>query len=240
MMKAMILAAGRGERMRPLTDNTPKPLLKVNGKALIEYHVENLAKAGFKEIVINHAHLGSQIEDYLGNGNRYGVKIAYSPEQQGALDTGGGIFNAIHLLGDDHFIVVNGDIWTDFPFDRLPLDFKGFVHLVLVDNPAHNPQGDFLLRAGKVLDREGARLTYSGIGMYSSALFSDCKPGPFSIVPLLKGAMQAGLVSGEHYMGYWSDIGTPQRLEAINAWLGGECKDPVPDDPKNLYSSNYD
>lgn len=220
-MKAMILAAGRGERLRPLTDNTPKPLLQVGPKRLIEYHLENLRDAGMVDIVINTAWLGGQVRQHLGDGSSYGVNIVYSPEPEGALETGGGILAALPLLGDEPFIVVNGDIWTDYPFAGMRLDPAMLAHLVLVDNPAHNPDGDFRLDAGSVHDGSGSSgLTFSGIGVYSPDLFSGCKPGRFPLAPLLREAMKSDAVSGEHYRGRWFDIGTEQRLLQLDADLG--------------------
>ncbi len=218
-MKAMILAAGRGERMRPLTDRTPKPLLTVGGKPLIQYHLEALARAGVRDIVINHAHLGAQIEQALGDGSRFGVLIHYSPEPEGALETGGGIFQALPLLGPAPFLVVNGDIWTDYPFERLPERPQGLAHLVLVGNPPHHPQGDFALHDGQVLEDGGHRLTFSGIGVYVPALFAGCEPGRFPLAPLLRRAMAGGQVGGEHYRGRWVDVGTPGRLAELDAML---------------------
>lgn len=215
-MKAMILAAGQGERMRPLTDDTPKPLLRIGGQTLIEHHIHALAQAGFTELVINHAHLGEQIVAALGDGNAYGVEIRYSPETPAALETGGGIFNALPLLGDAPFLVLNADIWTDFPLAELPRQIEGLAHLVLVDNPEHHAQGDFSLSAGQVSQRGPAMLTFGGIGVYSPELFSACKAGAFPLAPLLRQAMDENRVSGEHYQGSWFDIGTPERLEAVN------------------------
>ncbi len=217
-MKAMILAAGRGERMRPLTDTTPKPLLKAGGKRLIEYHLEALADAGFHDIVINHAHLGEQIEQVLGDGRRYGVRIAYSAEGQ-ALETGGGIFRALPLLGEGPFLVINGDVWCDYPYERLLRRDVAHAHLVLVDNPPQHPQGDFVLEHGKVHDKKGARLTFSGIGVYHPQLFAGCEAGAFALAPLLRRAMALGLVGGEHYRGRWFDIGTPERLRQLDQLL---------------------
>jgi len=217
-MKAMILAAGRGERMRPLTDHTPKPLLRAGAKRLIEYHIEALAQAGFSEVVINHAHLGEQIEQVLGDGGRYGVVIHYSAEGT-ALETGGGIFHALPLLGDEPFLVINGDVWCDYPYERLRQQNVQWAHLVLVDNPPQHPQGDFVLRDGMVYDEEGERLTFSGIGIYHPRLFASCQPGAFPLAPLLRQAMAEGRVSGEHYRGWWSDIGTPERLEQLDLQL---------------------
>jgi MurNAc alpha-1-phosphate uridylyltransferase len=216
-MKAMILAAGRGERMRPLTDTTPKPLLRIGGQMLIEHHVHALLRAGITELVINHAHLGEQIVRALGNGSAYGVSIQYSAEGDAALDTGGGIFNALPMLGAAPFLVVNADIWTDFDFSGLPRDIDGFAHLVMVDNPPHHPAGDFSLSEGKLSRQGPAMLTYSGIGLYRPELFAGCAPGAFPLAPLLHAAMDDGQVSGEHYTGRWFDIGTPERLAAVNA-----------------------
>jgi MurNAc alpha-1-phosphate uridylyltransferase len=221
-MKALVLAAGRGERMRPLTDSVPKPLLLAGGKALIEYSIAALARAGITELVINHAHLGAQIEQKLGDGSRYGVRIAYSPEPDGALDTGGGIFQALPLLGDAPFLVVNGDVWTDFPFETLSLPRDSLAHLILVDNPPHHPDGDFCLEQGRVHPGgRGPRLTFSGIGVYSPRLFAGCAHGIFPLIPLLRSAMERGEVSGERYAGLWFDIGTPERLAALNQRLAG-------------------
>jgi MurNAc alpha-1-phosphate uridylyltransferase len=215
-MKAMLLAAGRGERMRPLTDHTPKPLLRVAGHTLIERHIEALARAGIRELVVNHAHLGEQLLTALGDGSDYGVHIDYSAEPPGALETGGGIFNALPLLGEAPFVVVNADIWTDFDFAVLPEEFESLAHLVLVDNPAHHPQGDFALENGLVCDDGPSRLTFSGIGVYRPALFAGGAAGAFPLAPLLRCAMAAGQVSGERYAGVWFDIGTPERLAAVN------------------------
>ena len=219
-MKAMLLAAGRGERMRPLTDRTPKPLLRVGGQTLIGHHIEALARAGFRELVINHAHLGAQLVAALGDGSEYGVHIDYSPEPPGALETGGGIFNALPLLGSEPFAVINADIWTDFDFTALPRQPEGLAHLVLVDNPAHHQGGDFALRNGRVSAERAPRLTFSGIGVYRTTLFDGCPGGAFPLAPLLRSAMAAGQVSGERYAGAWFDIGTPERLAEVNRRLG--------------------
>ena len=218
-MKAMILAAGRGERMRPLTDRVPKPLLEAGGRPLIEYHIEALCKAGFTELVINHAHLGQQLVNHLGNGDRYGVQILYSAEPEGALETGGGIKNALPLLGDAAFLVVNADIWTDYPYAQLRREPAGLAHLVLIDNPVHHAEGDFQLTDGYVQAQGLEKLTFSGIGVYRPQLFAATPPGVFALAPLLRGAMQAGQVSGEHYQGRWMDIGTPQRLAELDRIL---------------------
>ncbi len=215
-MKAMILAAGRGERMRPLTDRIPKPLLRIGGQTLIERHVHALVRAGISELVINHAHLGDQLVAALGDGSAYGATIHWSPEPDGALETGGGIFNALPLLNDAPFLAVNADIWTDFDFSGLPAQPDGQAHLVLVDNPEHNTDGDFFLDGSRVSVNGPVRLTFSGIGVYRPELFAGSTPGSFPLAPLLRTAMDAGQVSGQHYTGRWFDIGTPERLEAIN------------------------
>ncbi|MBK5508895.1 N-acetylmuramate alpha-1-phosphate uridylyltransferase MurU [Pseudomonas sp. TH15] len=212
-MKAMILAAGKGERMRPLTLTTPKPLVRAGGVPLIEYHLRALAAAGFTEIVINHAWLGQQIEDYLGDGSRYGLSIQYSPEGE-PLETGGGIFRALPLLGNEAFVVVNGDIWTDYDFNALRQPIAGLAHLVLADNPAHHPAGDFLLVDGQVRDGQpdAKTLTYSGIAVLHPDLFDGCTAGAFKLAPLFRTAMAAGKVSGERLNGHWVDVGTYERL----------------------------
>jgi MurNAc alpha-1-phosphate uridylyltransferase len=227
-MKVMILAAGRGERMRPLTDLTPKPLLPVGGKPLIVWHVERLARAGLREIVINHAHLGAQIESALGDGARWGVSIAYSPEPEGALETAGGIANAMPLLGgNEAFLVINGDIWCDWDVAQAPkLPGAGdLAHLVLVPNPPQHPQGDFSL-AGREVGADatadgGARSrTFSGIGVYRPQLFAAIRRGePARLAPLLRAAMAEHRVSGELHGGRWVDVGTPQRLAELDTEL---------------------
>ncbi|MET0067535.1 MAG: N-acetylmuramate alpha-1-phosphate uridylyltransferase MurU [Candidatus Thiodiazotropha sp.] len=217
-MKAMILAAGRGERMRPLTDSLPKPLLPVLGKPLIVHHIERLAAAGYHELVINHAHLGAMIEGELGRGDRWGVQIRYSAEDS-ALETGGGIHRALPLLGEDPFLVVNGDVWTDYDFTRLHISAQDLAHLVLVPNPPQHPLGDFRLTQGRVEDMPGERLTFSGIGVYRPGLFEACQAGAFPLAPILRRAMQAGRVSGERHQGYWVDVGTPQRLYELERRL---------------------
>ncbi|MFJ4055525.1 MULTISPECIES: N-acetylmuramate alpha-1-phosphate uridylyltransferase MurU [unclassified Pseudomonas] len=212
-MKAMILAAGKGERMRPLTLHTPKPLLPVAGQPLIEYHLRALATAGFTEVVINHAWLGQQIEDHLGDGSRFGLSIRYSPEGE-PLETGGGIFQALPLLGNEPFLLVNGDVWTDYPFAHLRAPLQGLAHLVLVDNPGHHGRGDFRLQGGQVVDGDDApgTLTFSGLSVLHPALFAGCQAGAFKLAPLLRQAMAAGKVTGEHYRGDWVDVGTQERL----------------------------
>lgn len=212
-MKAMILAAGRGERMRPLTDTTPKPLLQAAGKALIEYSIENLVAAGFRDIVINVAHLGRQIKDYCGNGTRWGVSIAYSDEGETPLETAGGIAFALPLLGDKPFLVVNADIVYDFPLAKLRQKTVDLAHLVLINNPSHHPQGDFCLTANDRVAEQGVeKLTFSGIAIYHPELFHELPPGPLKLRPVLDRAIQQGRVSGEKFDGLWLDIGTPQRL----------------------------
>ena len=219
-MKAMILAAGKGERMRPLTLTTPKPLIRAAGVPLIEYHIRALATAGFTEIVINHAWLGQQIEDYLGDGSQFGVSIQYSPEGE-PLETGGGIFRALPLLGDEPFLVVNGDIWTDYDFSALRQTIAGLAHLVMVDNPEHHTNGDFTLVDAQVRDKEpgSQALTYSGIAIVHPQLFAGCRAGAFKLAPLLRKAMADGQVSGEHLQGQWVDVGTHERLAKVEHLL---------------------
>ena len=219
-MKAMILAAGRGERMRPLTDALPKPLLVVRGKPLIVHHLEALARAGVREVVINLAWLGAAIRDALGEGERFGVRIVYSDEGEVAYETGGGIFRALPLLGDAPFFVVNGDVWTDFDFAQTGIDADADAHLVLVPNPPQHPRGDFTLAGGRVGEDSspGAmRYTYSGLGVYRPGFFAGCSPGRFPLLPLMQRAIAALRITGQLYGGLWQDIGTPERLAAINA-----------------------
>jgi len=217
---AMILAAGRGERMRPLTDHTPKPLLAVGGRPLIVWHVERLVAAGIRDLVINHAHLGGQIEARLGDGSAWGARIRWSREGQGrALETGGGICKALPLLGEAPFLVVNGDVWCDVDFATLALPAGDLAHLLLVDNPPHHPEGDFVLDGERVREHGGARLTFAGIGVYHPALFAGCRPEPFPLAPLLRRAMREGRVSGTHHPGRWVDVGTPERLAALDQAL---------------------
>lgn len=201
--------------MRPLTDTLPKPLLPVGGQPLIAHLIEALARSGFREMVINHSYLGTMLEHALGDGSRYGVRIDYSAEPERALETGGGIYRALPLLGDP-FLVVNGDVWTDYPFARLNCTPSGLSHLVLVDNPEHHPQGDFVLDGDQVRENGGSRLTFAGIGLYRAALFADCVPGRFQLAPLLQRAMRDAKVSGERYAGLWRDVGTPARLHEID------------------------
>ncbi len=227
MTRAMILAAGRGERMRPLTDTIPKPLVPVKGQPLIVYHIEKLVAAGIKEIVINHAHLGEQIEQTLGNGSHWGASIRYSPEPRGGLETAGGIVQALPLLGEKPFIVVNGDVWTSYDFTRLMhCDLKHrLAHLVMVSNPAHKPVGDFCLLAnGELCETASAHstastLTFSGLSLLAPQLFEAEPAGRSALAPLLRSAMGKGLVSGEHFCGDWDDIGTLERLEDLRQRL---------------------
>lgn len=219
MKTAMILAAGKGERMRPLTESLPKPLLQAGGKPLLQYHLEALVRAGAGRIVINHARLGDMIETAFGDGRAYGIEIVYSAEGGEPLETGGGIKNALPLLGPEAFIVVNADIWTDYDFARLPAEPAGLAHLVLVPNPDHHPQGDFVLKQGMVSAGPGPCFTFSGIGVYRPELFAGCTEQVFSLAPILRAAAGRDAVSGEIYRGHWLDIGTPDRLGRLQALL---------------------
>jgi MurNAc alpha-1-phosphate uridylyltransferase len=242
-MKALIFAAGLGERMRPLTDTVPKPLLPAGGKPLIVWHIERLAAAGIRDVVINTSWLAHSFPDTLGDGERFGVHIQYTHEGPTPLETGGGMWHALPLLGterisEEPFLAINGDIWTDYDFARLPLAPAGDAHLVLVDNPAHNPRGDFTLCGdGRIFsgpstaEAPGTRLTFSGIGLYSPSLFDDWrrvigddagareKPPRFKLAPLLRAAMGRESVTGEHHRGRWTDVGTPQRLAELDREL---------------------
>jgi N-acetyl-alpha-D-muramate 1-phosphate uridylyltransferase len=215
--KAMILAAGRGERLRPLTDHTPKPLLEVRGKALIQYHLERLAHAGIDDIVINLAWLGSMIESRLGDGSRFGVRIRYSEEKPSALETAGGIFRALPMLGPDAFLVLNGDVFTDYPLAHAALPPGRDAHLVLVPNPAQHREGDFGLEQGLALPSAAIQYTFSGIAVYRPAFFAHCVDGAFPLKPLLLRSMAARRCSAELYRGLWEDVGTAERLAALNA-----------------------
>ncbi|TVQ73127.1 MAG: nucleotidyltransferase family protein [Chromatiaceae bacterium] len=221
-MHAMILAAGRGERMRPLTDHTPKPLLCAGGRPLIVHHLERLAAAGYRQVVINLAWRGEQIRDHLGDGRPWGLNIRYSPEPE-ALETGGGIRQALPLLESDPFLVINGDVWCDHPLVPPTLAHDTLAHLVLVDNPPHHPGGDFRLHEGRVHrpmeDPAAPCLTFSGIGWYRPALFTGAPIGAFPLAPLLRQAMSREQVSGEHHPGQWLDVGTPERLAALDRQL---------------------
>jgi MurNAc alpha-1-phosphate uridylyltransferase len=226
-MKAMILAAGRGERMRPLTDTTPKPLLCAGGKSLIAWHLERLAAADFREIVINHAHLGEQIEASLGNGQNFGLNITYSPEPPGALETAGGIAHALPLLGSAPFLVVNGDIWCDWDVaqakDRAAVLGQHLAHLVFVDNPPHHAGGDFCLdgeRLGHAAGEKKQTVTYAGIGIFSPVFFASVPNGTsMKLRPLLDAAIEARIITGERHAGRWVDVGTPQRLAELDTEL---------------------
>ena len=218
-MKAMVLAAGRGERLRPLTDHTPKPLLPLRGRPLIEHLLEALAAAGVREIVVNLAWLGGRIRESLGDGSRLGVAIEYSDEGGQALETGGGIYKALPMLGTGPFLVVNGDLWTDYAFAALlapdALAASDLAHLVLVPNPPQHPHGDFALEDGRVRAQGASRHTFSGIGLYRAALFDGCTPGAFPLAPLLRAAADSDRVAGTLYTGEWHDIGSPERLRAL-------------------------
>lgn len=231
-MKALIFAAGLGERMRPLTDTTPKPLLPVAGKPLIAWHLERLAAAGVQEVVINISWLASQFPAMLGDGSRWGLSIHYSHEGEVPLETGGGMWHALARLGNAPFIAVNGDVWTDYDFQQLPPQPRGDAHLVLVNNPEHHPDGDFALCPNGILRNAGdRRLTYSGIGVYRASLFDDWrrvigdapgaerKPPRFKLAPLLRAAIAEGQVTGEHHAGRWTDVGTPERLAELDQSL---------------------
>lgn len=220
-MRAMILAAGRGERMRPLTDHSPKPLLVVGGKPLIDYHLEGLHAAGFHEVVVNNAWLGEQIREHVGTGARFKIAVTHSDERPHALETGGGIFQALPLLGPDPFVVVNGDVWTDFPYAELrsALGPHDLAHFVLVPNPAQHPRGDFALKGGRLREEGDARYTFSGIGVYRPEFFEGCTMGAFKLLPLMLRAIEADRVSGQVYRGRWYDIGTPERLQRLDTEL---------------------
>ncbi len=219
-MKAMILAAGRGERMRPLTDTLPKPLLEVHDKPLIVWHIEKLAQSGFKEIIINIAHLGYKIPETLGDGSAWGVNILYSDEQEsGALESAGGIIKALPLLGNEPFLVVNGDVFCEYEFDAsFELD-DNLAHLILVPNPQHNKNGDFGLKNACVLNDDKIKYTFSGIGYYNPKLFKDLDVKKSALAPLLRAEIEKKNISGELFSGVWHDIGTPQRLKEINEIL---------------------
>jgi MurNAc alpha-1-phosphate uridylyltransferase len=215
----MILAAGRGERLRPLTDTTPKPLLVVRGRPLIEHLLLALAAAGVREAVVNHSWLGAALVSALGDGSAYGLELRYSEESSGALETGGGIFRALPLLGPGPFIVVNGDVWTEYPFTTLcredALGERDLARLVLVPNPAHHAAGDFALEGGRVRAAGSPLYTFSGIGLYREALFEGCEPGAFPLAPLLRAAASADRAAGELYRGEWTDVGSIERLKAL-------------------------
>ena len=226
-MKAMLLAAGRGERMRPLTDTRPKPLLDVAGKPLIAWHLERLAAAGVREVIINTSWLGEQIPAALGDGARWGLSLAYSPEPWPALETGGGIFKALPWLGPEPFLLVNGDVFIDIDFAALRLAPGDLGQLVLVANPTHHPQGDFSLNNGRIAANGDKKLTFSGISLLHPQLFARCEPGRFPLAPLLFAARDAGRLGGQRHEGYWIDVGTPERLAELDAHLAA-CDDAGP------------
>ena len=216
-MKAMILAAGRGERLRPLTDSTPKPLLKVGEKSLIEYHLDKLAEAGIKEVIINTAWLGEKIQHALGDGKKYGLNIFYSDEGEQALETAGGIIKALPLLGDEAFLIINGDIFTDYDFKKLTcFELNTEAHLVMVDNPEHNTKGDFALNDDWLENSGETQYTYSGIGIYTKEFFDGCAEGIRALAPMLKEKIAQQKVSGELYRKAWTDVGTIERLQTLN------------------------
>ena len=231
-MKALILAAGLGERMRPLTNTTPKPLLQAGGKPLIAWHLEKLAALGATDVVVNTSWLASQFPETLGDGSRWGLRLHYRFEGDTPLETGGGMHNALGLLADAPFLAVNGDVWTDFDFALLPAELPGLAHLVLVDNPPQHPAGDFAMHDDGRVDSDGEpRLTFAGIGMYRASLFDDWRsiigdvagvdetPPRFKLAPLLRAAMARGQVAGTHHAGRWTDVGTPERLAELDASL---------------------
>lgn len=218
-MRAMVLAAGRGERMGALTQNRPKPLLKAGGKALIDYTLEALARSGIKNVVVNHAYLGEQIVQHVGDGARFGLSVVYSPEPEGALETGGGLMRALPLLGPAPFIAVNADVFCDFDFSCLPSEPDALAHLVLVPNPPHHLDGDFALDEGRVNEHGEPRHTFSGIGVYRPELWLKRSAGRFPLAPLLREAMSSRGVTGQLHGGVWNDIGTPSRLEKLDANL---------------------
>lgn len=217
----MLLAAGRGERLRPMTDSLPKPLVEVAGRPLIAYHLEALARAGVSDVVVNLSWLGGRIRAALGGGERYGLRIAYSEEGPEPLETGGGILRALPLLGARPFLVVNADIWTDADFSRyLVLEDDADARIVLAPNPPHHPHGDFGVDGGVVVERDSERFTYTGIGVYRPEFFAGCRPGKFPLLPLLKRAIAARRLRGEVFRGEWHDAGSPERL----AWLDAHVR----------------
>ncbi|SMN15103.1 Glucose-1-phosphate thymidylyltransferase [uncultured Candidatus Thioglobus sp.] len=219
-MRAMILAAGRGERMMPLTKNTPKPLIKVGNQTLIEYSINVLKKAGIIDIVINIAYLGEQIKTYLGDGTKFGINISYSDESQNTLETAGGIIKALPLLGNEPFIVINSDVICDYDLSQLALPINSLAHLVLINNPAHNSKGDFSIANNQQITLlDCNNFTFSGIGIYHPDLFKSHldTQQKLALYPLLKEAMDNNQLTGEHYQGIWHDVGTPERLEIVNS-----------------------
>jgi MurNAc alpha-1-phosphate uridylyltransferase len=216
-MRAMLLAAGRGERMRPITDSTPKPLVRVGDRPLIAWHLAALARAGIREVVINLSWLGAQVRATLGDGRDYGLSITYSDEGPVPLETGGGIFRAVPLLGPGPFLVVNADIWTDIDFAAVALEEHAHARLLLIPNPPHHPRGDFGLEGDLVVTRDTDRYTYSGVGVYRPEFFGGCTPGRLPLLPLLNRAIAAGLVRGQVHRGEWCDVGTVERLASLDA-----------------------
>ena len=215
-MIAMILAAGRGERLRPLTENTPKALVEVRGRSLLERHLDRLAAAGIETVVINLGWLGDRIAERVGSGHEYGLNVIYSPEGDNILETGGGIHRALPPLGPDPFLVVNADIYTDMPLPPAGLADTDMGRLVLVPRPAHKERGDFDLRDGRVCESDDPACTFSGIAVYRPEFFAGCEPGRFPLAPMLKAAASAGRMAGSLYEGLWEDVGTPERLEDLN------------------------
>jgi MurNAc alpha-1-phosphate uridylyltransferase len=218
-MKAMLLAAGRGERMRPITDALPKPLVRVGGRPLIAWHLAALARAGIREVVINLSWLGAQLRTALGAGADFGLRITYSEEGPVPLETGGGILRALPLLGPEPFLVLSGDIWTDIDFGGVRLEPEAHAHLVLIPNPPHHPRGDFSLEGDVVVHRDSERLTYANVGIYRPEFFAGCVAGRFPLLQPLNRAIAARLVRGEVHRGAWSDVGTPERLAQLEARL---------------------
>ena len=212
MKTAMILAAGRGERLKPLTDFIPKALCPLNNIPLIEYHINNLAKAGFERVIINHAYLGGKIRQYLKNGDKFGVEIIYSPEPPGGLETGGGIVNALSILGDKPFITINADIYTNYDFSSLTLPTTSVVHIVLVKKPLYSKSGDFGLSSNLMIINNESQYTFSGIACYDSTIFKNCNPGRYSVAPLIRRLADSNQVTGELHNGVWFDIGSLDRL----------------------------
>lgn len=237
MRHALIFAAGLGERMRPLTDRTPKPLLMAGGKPLIVWHLEKLAAIDVRYVVVNTSHLADQFPEMLGDGSRWGLRIRYAYEGAIPLETGGGMLNALPLLGPEPFLAINGDIWTDADFAALPAEPAGLAHLLMVDNPAHHPEGDFAIGPnGQLIDGGSPRLTFSGMGVYRPELLagwrsvveetleSTAKPPRFKLRPVLSAAMAAHAVSGSRHMGAWTDVGTPERLATLDALLNATSR----------------
>lgn len=220
-MKAMLLAAGRGERMKNLTQDTPKPLLEINNKPLIQHHIENLSACGIKEFVVNLWYLGDKIKEYLGDGSNFGVKISYSPEEH-LLGMGGGVLHALPLLGDEPFLVMSNDVWTEYPFEKLCQRSVNCAHLVLVDNPPFHLEGDYSLENGKILDKipDGKTYNYGGFGIFHPDIFQGFAPGKFGIMALLQQFVAQGKVTGEHYTGQWLNLNTPDDLIAARELTG--------------------